>query len=92
MAMDSTAITDATAKLSVTKIDGGIEGTVSETVSTATATTGDLFRYDATKKQYVFNWGTKGLGQGTYRLSIDLGDGTVDDEQAKNHVLVSLKK
>jgi hypothetical protein len=47
---------------------------------------------DVTSKQYVFNWGTKGLQQGTYRLSIDLGDGTVHDPQARNHVLVSLKR
>jgi hypothetical protein len=32
------------------------------------------------------------LEQGTYKLSIDLGEGTADDPQAKNHVLVSLKK
>jgi hypothetical protein len=89
---DSAAVTDAKAKLTVTKIDSGIEGTVLESASTATPTTGNLFRYDAKTGQYVFNWGTKGLAQGTYKLSIDLGDGTADDPQAKNHVLVSLKK
>jgi hypothetical protein len=63
-----------------------------EASSTASATTGNLFRYDAASKQYVFNWGAKGLEQGTYKLSIDLGDGTAEYPQAKNHVLVSLKK
>jgi hypothetical protein len=56
------------------------------------ATEGSLFRYDATSGLYVFGWGTKGLEQGTYKLTIDLGDGTASDPQAKNHVLVSLKK
>ena len=54
----------------------------------------NLFRYDATGGQYIFKWDTKGLesGAGTYKLTIDLGDGTHNDPQAKNHVLVSLKK
>jgi len=34
-----------------------------------------LFLYDPLAKQYVFNWGTKGLTAGTYQLSIDLADG-----------------
>jgi len=90
---DSAAITDATAKLTFTKIENGIEGTVMEATSTATATTGNLFRYDAASGQYVFNWSTKVLesGSGTYKLSIDFGDGTADDPQTKNHVVVSLK-
>ena len=41
----------------------------------------DLFRYDASSGQYVFNWDTKplasnpALGQGTYVPFVDLGDG-----------------
>ncbi len=34
------------------------------------------FRYDANNDQYVFNWSTKGLATGTYKLFIDLNDGT----------------
>jgi hypothetical protein len=89
---DSAGITNATAKLTYRKVDNGIEGTVMEATSTATATSGNLFRYDTASRQYVFNWGTKGLEQGTYKLSINLGDGTVEDPQTKNHVLVSLRK
>ena len=90
---ESAAIQDATAKLTFRKIDNGIEGSVLEATSTSAATEGNLFRYDATTKQYIFNWGTKDLasGAGTYKLTIDLGDGTHNDPQAKNHVLVSLK-
>ena len=47
----------------------------------AAATTGNLFRYDASTGQYIFNWSTKGMTIGKYRLYIDLGDGvtrTVD--------------
>jgi len=63
------------------KVSNGIACTDLEAVSSAAATTGNLFRYDATAGQYIFNWNTKGLRAGTYRLFIDLGDGverTVD--------------
>jgi len=53
--------------------------------SRASASTGNLFRYDALTGQYIFNWGTKGLTTGTYQLKVDLGDG------ATHIVTVSLK-
>ena len=34
----------------------------------------NLFRYDATSNQYVFNLATKTLSAGAYQLLIDLGD------------------
>jgi hypothetical protein len=40
----------------------------------------------ARRRQYIFNWNTKGLTAGTYVLNIDLGD-------ANSHeVVISLKK
>lgn len=81
----SAGITDATAKLSVSKVSNDLAGSEAEATSTAAATQGNLFRYDATSEQYVYNWGTKGLEGGTYQLRIDLGDGTT------NTVRVSLK-
>ena len=48
---------------------------MNEAVSTSQATAGNLFRYDASAGQYIFNWNTKGLAVGTYLLRIDLGDG-----------------
>lgn len=56
-------------------MSNGIAGTDLEAVSSAAATTGNLFRYDPTAHQYIFNWSTKGLTRGTYRLFINLGDG-----------------
>jgi hypothetical protein len=47
-----------------------------EAASTSNATTGSLFRYDATAQQYIFNLATKGLTAGTYSLKITLDDGT----------------
>ena len=48
-----------------------------EAISTSNATTGNLFRYDATSSQYIFNLNTKTLSAGTYQLRIDLGDGVL---------------
>jgi hypothetical protein len=47
-----------------------------EALSTAAATTGNLFRYDATSGQYIFNLGTKSLSAGQYELRIYLNNGT----------------
>jgi hypothetical protein len=69
----SAGIANATAKFSYTKIGSGA-GTVNETVSTASADSGNTFRYDATSSQYIFNWSTKGLTSGNYQLKVDLGD------------------
>ena len=52
-------------------------GSEVEAISTSNATTGNLFRYDATAGQYIFNLGTKTLSAGTYQLRIDLGDGVL---------------
>jgi hypothetical protein len=93
----SAGITDATAKLYFTKIDNGIVGTQLEATPTAAATEGNLFRHDqgspdtTSDDQYIFNWSTKDLTAGTYKLTVDLGDGTADNAQAINHVLVSLR-
>lgn len=81
----SAGITNAVASLSVVRRTSAIGGTVTEAVSTATATTGSLFRYDASSGQYIFNWSTKGLTAGSYLLSINLGD------SASHTVQVSLR-
>ena len=81
----SAAVTNAVARLYYAKLSNNVAGTDLEATSTASASTGNLFRYDATTGQYIFNWGTKGLTTGTYQLKVDLGDGVV------HIVLVSLK-
>lgn len=73
----SAGITNATATLWVAKISNGVAGTEVEAGSTSAATTGNLFRYDPTAGQYIFNWSTAGYEPGTYQLRIDLGDGVL---------------
>jgi hypothetical protein len=36
---------------------------------------GNVFRYDAASGQYIFNWDTRELSEGTWRVRIDLLDG-----------------
>ncbi len=69
-------ITNAVAKIYVAKISDGIIGTEMEANSTSNATTGNLFRYDSTSNQYIFNLGTKTLSTGTWQIRIELDDGT----------------
>jgi autotransporter-associated beta strand protein len=79
----SAGITNAPARLSFRKMNGTVEGEVNEAESTSAATEGNLFRYDAESGQYIYNWDTKplasdpALGQGTYLLVVDLGDGVL---------------
>jgi hypothetical protein len=44
---------------------------------TSQANEGDLFCYDKTSQQHIFNLGTKNLSVGTWRLRVRLDDGTV---------------
>ena len=50
-------------------------GVTLEAESNAAANSGSQFDYRG--GQYAFNLGTKELTQGTYQLSIDLGDGVL---------------
>jgi hypothetical protein len=63
------------AKLYYAKVSNNLPGTEVEAISTSAADSGNLFRYDATAKQYMYNLSTKGFTEGTYQLRIDLGDG-----------------
>lgn len=87
----SAGVTNAKATLEVTRLSDAISGDVPENPIEVTPTMGNEFRYDDESDQYIYNWSTKGLEPGTYRLTIDLGDGTAENPDAINHVLVSLK-
>jgi hypothetical protein len=73
----SGGINNAVAKLLIFKVANNVVGSEIEANSTSAATTGNLFRYDPSAGQYIFNLGTTGLSAGTYQLRIDLGDGVV---------------
>jgi predicted acyl esterase len=73
---DAAKIGTAVASLSVAKVSSDVEGTFVEASSTSNATTGSLFRYDASSQQYIFNLSTKGLSTGTWSLKVTLDDDT----------------
>jgi hypothetical protein len=66
------------AELELFRLSSSVEGTDEEVevASAGQADTGDVFRYDASAAQYLFNLSTKGLAQGAYRLDIHLDDGS----------------
>ena len=70
----SAGVKDLSARLFLQRVGAGAMGTMLEAISTSNATIGNLFRYDATSGQYIFNLNTKTLSAGTYQLRIDLGD------------------
>jgi DNA-binding beta-propeller fold protein YncE len=78
-------ISTAMANIYVAKVANNVIGTDAEAVSTSAATTGNLFRYDPTSNQYIFNLGTKSLSKGTWQIKVVLDDGT------SKTVLLSLK-
>jgi len=75
----SAGIPNVVAKIMVAKVSNGIIGTfMEEVVSTSAATTGNLFRWDASGNLYIFNWSTKGYSPGTYVIKVDMLDGVND--------------
>lgn len=70
-------ITNAVAELYVAPLSGGVPGPEVPARSPGKANVGPRFRYDADEGIYIFNWSTKNLAAGRYRLRIDLGDGAL---------------
>jgi hypothetical protein len=71
----SANIGNAKAYLLIAPVVGGIVGTESPATAVGSLNSGNLFRYDAAEKQYIFNFSTRNLKAGTYQLRVDLGDG-----------------
>jgi hypothetical protein len=74
-------VTNAIVTISTAKISNGVTGTYVEATSTSTATTGNLFRYDPTSNQYIFNLSTKSMTKGTYMIMASFEDGTTKTVQ-----------
>ena len=72
---NGTLVSSAIAKLNYAKVDSTVTTAVNEVISTAASTTDNLFRYDATANQYIYNLSTKNLSEGKYKLNVTLDDG-----------------
>jgi hypothetical protein len=71
-------VSTATARLTVQQLSGTVLlGTPIDATPSGNSDTGDLFRYDASSNQYVFNLNTQPFAVGTWQVQVRLDDGTV---------------
>ncbi|MFH1001879.1 MAG: PxKF domain-containing protein [bacterium] len=78
-------ISTAIARIYLSKVSNDVSGTEIEAASVGEANSGNLFRYSSSDNQYIFNLGTKSLSRGTWRIRIELDDGS------SKYVDISLK-
>jgi hypothetical protein len=92
-------VPDLTARIFLAKITNSVLGSEQEASSTSAADTGNTFRYDATKDQYIYNLATKAsahggttaLSEGTWQIRIAQYDGNAE-LVTLGTVSISLKK
>ncbi len=82
----SAGITDATARLFVAQVTGGVVGPEIPATSVGQSNSGNLFDFSAADGIYIYRLSTDGLAPGLYRLRIDLGDGVL------RTILITLKQ
>jgi hypothetical protein len=70
----ATGIKDAVAHLTVAKLTNGVPGPEQNAVPATNWNTGNLFRFDKSCNQYIFNMATKTLSKGKWRLRVNLHD------------------
>ncbi len=81
-AADGTFVTNAVATIQVFQVLNTPTGTVDmsvTTVASGSSDTGNLFRFDPTSNQYIFNLSTSGFASGTYLLRTTLNDATTHE-------------
>ncbi|MCL4416528.1 MAG: PxKF domain-containing protein [Actinobacteria bacterium] len=64
-------------KLYLAKIENGVPGSEIQATSSGKSNDGNYFRFSKNSERYIFNLSTKGFSPGTWRLKIDLGNGTI---------------
>ncbi len=73
---DGPLVTDATPTLTLRQLSAGdVIGEALEVISNSAADVGNTFRF--ADVEYIFNLATDSYAQGTYRLEVDLGDGSL---------------
>jgi hypothetical protein len=80
-AADGSIVSNATATLLVAQVSGGVIGSFEEITPEAAGNSNldNLFRFDPTSGQYIYNLQAKGFPTGTYVLRAHLNDGTDHD-------------
>jgi hypothetical protein len=64
-------------RLYLAKVENNAAGSEIQATSSGKSNNGNYFRFSKFLKKYVFNLSTKELSAGTWRLKIDLGNGTI---------------
>jgi len=75
--VNGASVGNASAGFAFTKISDTVGGAVNESATTLPGDSTAAFRYDPSAGQYIYNWSTKGLTSGTYRVWARLDDGTL---------------
>jgi hypothetical protein len=83
----SAALTNLAARIYVAPVRNGEIGLEIRAISAAAADSGNMFRYDSSSGQYLFNLATTALTPGTWRIRIDL----LDQSPVPHTVVISLK-
>jgi hypothetical protein len=80
-AADGSIVSNATATLLLAQVSGGVIGSFEEITPEAAGNSNldNLFRFDPTSGQYIYNLQAKGFPTGTYVLRAHLNDGTDHD-------------
>lgn len=73
---DGTNISNASAKLFISKMDGNKVGPETHATPILSLNQQNNFRYDKVLRLYTYTMDTKNLAVGNYRLRIELGDGS----------------
>ena len=70
-------VTNAVARLNLSKIASAVIGTNLEPYTTGSGTIGDAFIYEINGNKYSYNLATKpNLSVGTWRIRVDINDGS----------------
>jgi len=75
-------VPDATAYITWSAIIGDVSYADVDVDSVSAADTGNMMRYDPLADQYIYNWDTSKLDNGTYTLNIGMGEGCEENHNA----------
>jgi hypothetical protein len=71
-------VTDLAARIFAVKLSDAVAMGEEIELTAQQADAGNIFRYDAAERQYIFNWGTRDAAEGTWRIRVDLLDGNLN--------------
>jgi hypothetical protein len=86
---NGTPVTDAEAHVFFSMDTDAVVGDEAEPLANTNGDSGNLMRYDLVADQYIFNWDLKTVGNGTYKVWIDLGEGACGTQ---HNVVLSVQK